>query len=185
MTSVEIYTLITAVFAALAALFSAAASIYQCYSNKLHQEASVRPHISDFLGLNNLADKGEFTFKIANKGIGTALIERYEFQWNGQKKTWTETIELIQSLIGNRFGIYLVELGLGSALSPHEEIIVLRISHNVNKGKFSDDDLLVLTSFLDEAKHKFKLHIVYKSLLSDRKFKYQTTPLISLLERDV
>ncbi|GMM85237.1 hypothetical protein [Pseudoalteromonas sp. MTN2-4] len=152
---IEIYTLITAVASCIAAIISAAIAIYQSYSNKLHQEASVVPYIADKLNLLEL-DFGTATFSICNKGLGPAIVKAYDYYWDGKQIEYKALENLILENIGSRYILSLTQLGEGQE--------ALKIQHNGNKGKFNEDDSLVIRSFLDESKSKFVIKINYKSV---------------------
>lgn len=181
MTDAEIYTLITATAAVIAAAFSAAAAIYQCYFNKLHQDASVMPYIVDFVSLGS-HDNRDLNFSISNKGLGPAIIESFEYRWNGKILKYHELTEFFFSQIGDRFVLYVAELGKGSALRVNEDMNIIKITR-ISSGKYTEDDKLVIDTFIEQASKNLKLHINYKSVISDVTHKYRTEALISLLER--
>ncbi|MDK2594434.1 hypothetical protein [Pseudoalteromonas obscura] len=182
MTESELYTYYTAIAAAIAAAFSAGAAIYQAYANKKHQNASVMPLLVDYIDLHGLSTGGNLKLLIKNQGLGPAIISRYSFFWKDKQVLHNELLDVSHELLGSRFAVSLSEYQAGYAFSAGDVVTIFEIEFLNQKGKFNEDDRLVIENFVAEAVKNFRLEVDYHSLLSKKRYKYTTMPNLKMLQ---
>ncbi|MBQ4836086.1 hypothetical protein [Pseudoalteromonas luteoviolacea] len=176
MTESELYTFYTAVAASIAAIFSALTAVYQAYTNKKHQHASVMPFLTDDL---TVRIRGENSFAIKNQGLGPAVLKEYTCYWNHKVVDHFELMDNLREILGERYIINITALQAGYALGAGDSKYLFKVALKPNESFIEGD--LSLANFAVKLASSFRLEIKYHSLFSNKTTIYCSKPTFTLL----
>ncbi|WP_199610902.1 hypothetical protein [Flocculibacter collagenilyticus] len=158
---------------AVIALLALFISIYQVSSSRKHHKLSVKPYLCDWF--HHDVDTLSFSFKIQNKGLGTAVISDYYISVNEEKISTNNLNELLKEKLGLDYRLFISELSQQSALSKDEEVFILKVEHtkleiDSKERNKQISNLMNTVKFLHD---NCKVNISYESIYGE-KLQYKT-----------
>jgi hypothetical protein len=154
-----------AIFTTMATVVSVCAlvvSLMQTYYQHKYLHAAAWPHLQATANRYEDRDstKCSIAVKLMNKGVGPAIIESVEYQYKGKKVS--DIAELIDKMIGKKFGGSYKSVGSGGVIAQNEEFDLVSIIGG--RARVFTENLVYV-----------KMRIVYLSV-HDQKWEYIYDP---------
>jgi hypothetical protein len=159
-----------AAMAAVISLCSLMLSLFQMYTSREHQYASVRP-IMRWISSADINDDGtgRFEIHVSNKGVGPAIVHHIEFVYKGHRYEEWELSKLLPKMAGLPEGeiVYCVYSSITGAVlltgediqmfGVHDKKIAYKIAKEFSRAA-SNGEFDINICYTDIYDHSWRLH---------------------------
>ncbi|WP_417687901.1 hypothetical protein [Pseudidiomarina sp.] len=170
------------VLSAVAALMSAVAAFillrlgYKQHEwNQTHNKALVKPFLTGMLSGD---PRVLMSFSIVNKGLGTALVDKLEANFEGVPKKMIELEEKLREMLPS-YDVSVGEFSNQYGFSPNDSFGLVNVKVKSTCRKSPSELLQEFQNVLKSV----SVHVTYHSMLDDTELSYESKNDLSILER--